>query len=223
MASWNFIICSDIQPTPVVIRCPDPNKWTARDLRSEASKKLGYPEEDLTLYYDETVLPEGKPLIECQGLKNGVALLATIKPFTVKVFCPHIDATLLVDIPRRELGYSWTVATLRTVVCFKLGIDPASSENDILALEGESLCDSSERVSGTGITSEKNSLLTYTRIQQFQLPLPIISLTITKHVFAAPSNVTQKFASGHTVYNRDVSPVVHTQPIHRPPFGFYPE
>ena len=209
MTSWNIVVCSNIQPKPIVIDVPDPAKWTARDLRSEAGKKLGYPEEDLTLYCNETVLPKGKPLTECQGLKNGVALLATIKPSTVHVFCPHIDATLQIDIPRREWG-SWTGATLRTVVCFKLGIDPASSKSDVLALKGESLCDS-RRVCETG---GKESLLTYTRIQQFQLPLPIAAIRgqTNKHVFAAPSNVTKKFACSDTVYNRDVSTIVHTQP-----------
>ncbi len=218
MTSWNIVVCSDIQPKPIVIDVPDPAKWTARgtarDLISEAGKKLGYPEEQLTLYNNEAVLPEGKPLTECaEGLKNGVALLATIKPSTVHVFCPHIDATLRIYIPRREWR-TWTVATLRTVVCFKLGIDPASSQNDILALKGESLCDSSKVCETDG----KESLLTYTRIQQFQLPLPIDQ---TKHVFAAPSNVTKKFASSDTVYDRDVSAVVPlTQPLRVPS---YPE
>ena len=208
MTSWNVIICSDgnVWSRPVVIRCPDPTKWTSRDMRSEAGNKLGYPEEDLMLYCNEAVLPEGKPLTECEGLKNGVALLATIKPSTVHVFCPHIDATLQIDIPRREWG-SWTGATLRTVVCFKLGIDPASSQNDILALEGESLHDLN-KVSATGITGGKDSLLTYTRIQQFQVPLP----TGGVNPIFTPSSVTRQFASGHTVYNRDVSAVVHTQP-----------
>ncbi len=127
----------------------------------------------------------------------GVALLATFKPYTVHVLCPHIDATLQIDIPRREWG-SWSVATLRTVVCFKLGIDLASSQNDILALEGESLCDSN-KVSATGITGGKDSLLTYTRIQQLSLPTGN-----TSHVFAAPSDVTHKFASSHAIYNRHV-------------------
>ena len=184
MTSWNIVVCSDIQQTPIVIDVPDPTKWTARDLISEAAKKLGYPEEQLTLYCNETVLPEGKPLTECQGLKNGVALLATIKPSTVHVTCPHIDATLKIDIPRREWR-TWTVDTLRTVVCFKLGIDPSSSQNDILALKGESLCDFSRLCE----TSGKESSLTYTRIQQFQLPLPIGQ---TKHVFAAPSKCHPK-------------------------------
>ena len=213
MTSWNIVVCSDIQPTPIVIDVPDPAKWTARDLISEAAKKLGYPEEQLTLYCNETVLPEGKPLTECQGLKNGVALLATIKPSTVHVFCPHIDATLKIDIPRREWR-TWTVDTLRTVVSFKLGIDLGSSQNDILALNGKILRDFSRLCE----TSGKESSLTYTRIQQFQLPLPIGQ---TKHVFAAPSNVTQKFASSDTVYNRDVSAVVPlTQPTQVPS---YPE
>ena len=194
MTSWNIIICTTAHSQPVVIRCPDPSKWTASQLRSEAAKKLGYPEEDLTFYCNETVLPESKPLTECQGLKNGVSLLATIKPYTVHVFCPHVDATLQINIPRRELN-SWTVATLRTVVCFKLGIDPASSQNDILALEGESLCDSNN-VYATGISGGKDSLLTYTKIQQFQLPLPTGN---TSHAFAAPSDITHKFASSHAI------------------------
>ena len=200
MASWNLIICVDEQPKPVAIYCPDPTKWTASQLRSEAGKKLGYPGEDLMLYCNEAVLPEGKPLTECQGLKNGVALLATIKPSTVHVICPHIDATLRIDIPRREWR-TWTVDTLRTVVCFKLGIDPASSQNDVLALKGEILQDSSN-VCATGISGGKDSLLTYTRIQQFQLPLPTGN---TSHVFVAPSDITHKFASSHAIYNRHVS------------------
>ncbi len=134
-------------------------------------------------------------------MKNGVALLATIKPSTVHVFCPHIDATLQIDIPRREWG-SWTGATpLRTVVCFKLGIDPASSKNDILALKGESLLNSSD-VLAPGITGGKDLLLTYTRIQQFQLALPTGDAS---HVFAAPSDITHNFASSHSIYNRHVS------------------
>ncbi len=217
MASWNLIICSDIQPTPVVIHCPDPTKWTARDLRSEAGKKLGYPEEDLMLYCNETVLPEGKPLTECQGLKNGVALLATIKPSTVKVFCPHIDTILQIDIPRREWG-SWTGATLRTVVCFKLGIDPASSQNDILALKGESLLNSDKVCALNGITGGKDLLLTYTRIQQFQLALP--TMMMTSHVFAVPSDITHNFASSHSIYNRHVSSKpVKSDPVQFPTLG----
>ena len=139
MTSWNIIICTIAHSQPVVICCPDPSKWTTRQLRSEAAKKLGYPEEDLTLYSDETVLlTEDKPLTECQGLKNGVALLATIKPYTVHVFCPHIDATLQIDIPKSEED-DWTSDTLQTVVCFKLGIDPDSSENNILVHNGRKI------------------------------------------------------------------------------------
>ena len=51
------------------------------------------------------------------------------------LFMSSVLATIQIDIPRRELS-SWTVVTLRTVVCFKLGINPSSSQNDILALEG---------------------------------------------------------------------------------------
>ena len=118
---------------------------------------------------------------------------------------------------------SWTVATLRTVVCFKLGIDLSSSQNDILALEGESLCDSiklgidlsssqndilalegeslcdSSKVCATGISGGKDSLLTYTRIQQFQLPLPTGNAS---HVFAAPSDYL--FHHIEIIINRDV-------------------
>ena len=133
MTSWNLIICARSQP--VVIEVPDPTKWTASQLRSEAAKKLGYPEEDLTLYCNEAVLPESKPLAECEGLKNGVALFATFKPYTVRVFCPHIDATIQIDILKSEED-DWTVDTLQTAVCFKLGIDPASSQNNILAHRG---------------------------------------------------------------------------------------
>ena len=68
MTSWNLIICTIAAHfQPVVIEVPDPTKWTASQLRSEAAKKLGYPEEDLTLYCNEAVLPEVNHWLSVKG------------------------------------------------------------------------------------------------------------------------------------------------------------
>ena len=120
-------------------------------------------------------------------MRNGIALLVIIKPLKVNVYCPHIDSTLHIDIPRRELS-EWNEDTLKAAICFKLGIANDKTNNDILAMSGNRTIKAS--------ALPNNCLLTYTRVKQFQFPSPINGACIL-----VPLNTTEQFASSHDAYN----------------------
>ena len=191
MDPWNIVVCTDLRK-PLILFVPDPSKWTLANLKQETGKMIGVPAENLAFYCNETILPQDKPLTKCSGMRNGIALMVTIKPLRVNVYCPHIDSTLHIDIPRREL-HTWNKDTLQAVIGYKLGISITQTNNDILAMSGK------ESINVGFLTD--NCLLTYTRIKQFQLPSTIDGARVS-----VPLDTTQRFASSHDVYNRDVYP-----------------
>ena len=191
MDPWNIVICTDLRK-PLIFLVPDPSKWTLANLKQETGKKIDVPAENLTFYCNETIVPQDKPLTECSGMRNGIALMVTIKPLRVNVYCPHIDSTLHIDIPRRELD-KWNKVTLKTAICFKLGIVDREADNDILAMSG------SQSIEVPALTD--NCLLTYTRIKQFQFPSPIGADVLV----SVPLNITEQFASNRNIYNWEMS------------------
>ena len=138
------------------------------------------------------MVPQGKPLTECPGMRNGVALLVTLKPLTVNVYCPHNDSTLHIEIPQRERN-KWSVGDLRNAICYKLGIEVKQANSDILAMSGSPL---------TKIyTITDNCLLTYTRIKHLQIPSPVTAGQSVN----VPLDTTNQFASRRDIYNREIS------------------
>ncbi len=188
MDPWNIIICTDIQ-TPFVVLVPEPSKWTLANLKQETCKQLFI--EDTSFYCNEQLVPQGKPLTECPGMRNGVALLVTLKPLTVNVYCPHNDSTLHIEIPQRERN-KWSVDHLRNAICYKLGIEVNQASSDILAMSGNPL---------TNIfTITDNCLLTYTRIKHLEIPSPVTA----RQLVNVPLNTTDQFASRRDIYNREI-------------------
>ncbi len=66
-------MCGDLD-APVTVCVPDPNKWALADLKVEVSKKVDQPVDEISLYCGEAKVLEGVPLMECDGMRNGVAL-----------------------------------------------------------------------------------------------------------------------------------------------------
>ena len=83
-------------------------------------KKTNIPVSEQTLYCQEIPLPEGKLLVECQGMDNGVALCLVRKPFIIKVYRPDSKVNVRVEIPKSELN-SWTISILCKYISNKVG------------------------------------------------------------------------------------------------------
>ena len=162
MASWNVIVCGDLK-SPVGLFIPDPTKWTVADLKKELIKKITLSESDLVLYCDHNKIPDGKPLKECNGMMNGVALLLCIKPILINVYCPVLDVTLEIKISRDKYA-KCTVSTLVSMISSRLGI--SHCQDDVLAMQGDILKNLSLPLSS--LPDITDTLLTYTIMDQFQ-------------------------------------------------------
>ena len=200
--SWNIIVCGDF-PNPVIVSIPDPSKWCVTELKQEISKQAGgIPTTDITLYLGNTVIPEDKPLKECQGIKNGIALLASIKPFMINVYCPDNDVTLVIEVPKREFD-SWTIHTIQEVISFKRLI--TFRDEDLLVFAGNALTDGNMKIS-TIPDITNNCLMTYTKLQssEFGIPNQESGLSIL-----LPHGTNTSFASTKCFYYRSLFLRVH--------------
>ena len=83
---WTLLIktpCGCYVKEHVLIFVPDPEEWTVANIKEEVEKKIGIPGRDQVIYCNEKVLPEQLPLVDCEGMRNGAALLVGRKPFIV--------------------------------------------------------------------------------------------------------------------------------------------
>ena len=74
-----------------------PSECTIADLKGNICSRMNIPDSEssnLTLYYNKLELPEEKLLQDCAGLRNGVGVLAAIKPIVINVYSPDCDASL---------------------------------------------------------------------------------------------------------------------------------
>ena len=127
---WNIIICDDIKE-PFLLSFP--YKSTVTQLKQEVEKKTNIPVSEQTLYCQEIPLPEGKLLVECQGMDNGVALCLVRKPFIINVYRPDSKVNVRVKIRKSELN-SWTISILRKYISRKVGFQ--EDYDHILAVDG---------------------------------------------------------------------------------------
>ena len=202
--SWNIIVCGDF-PNPVIVSVPDPSKWRVTELKQEISKQAdSIPTTDITLYLGNTVIPEDKPLKECQGMRNGIALLASIKPFVINVYCPDNDATFVVEVPKREFD-RWTIEMIQEVISFKRLHEINLCNRDLLVFAGNALTDGNMKISTIpGITN--NCLMTYTILQSFAFSIPNIENPKVRGVgVVLPHGTNISFASTKCFYDRYVS------------------
>ncbi len=202
MSSWNIIVCGDFT-APIAISVPDPSKWHVTDLKQAISEKteVTIALTDITLYLGTTKLPEDKPLQECIGMRNGIALLVStyIKPFVINVYCPDIDVTLTIEIPKREFSF-WTIKTICEAICFK---EPRSEKyaQYLLVYNGNTLTNSRTGVSTIpGITD--NCLMTYTKLESFWFNIPN---SVEKTSVLLPCSTDASFASLECFYGRSLS------------------
>ena len=193
--SWNVIVCGDLEG-PVCICIPDPSKWTVADLKKELSKQISIPETDLVLYCDHSKVPEEKPLKECNGMKNGVALLLAIKPIMITVYCPAIDCTLEIVIPRYEYA-EYTVSTLRSMICSQLGFSTTGRQNDVLAVKGEILKTLDLKISS--LSDITDTVVTYTLMNEFEFFNDFKGKNVV-----LPFGTNKAFSSTHSFYKRSV-------------------
>ena len=205
--SWNIIVCGDF-PNPVVVSVPDPSKWRVTELKQEISKQAGgIPTTDITLYLGNTVIPEDKPLKECQGMRNGIAVLASIKPFVINVYCPDNDATLVIEVPKREFD-SWTIYTIKEFIGFKrffTMIDPYYMDSYLLVFAGNALTDKNMKIS-TIPDIANNCLMTCTEIRSFVFGISnfnrYLNKTNPEMNVLLPHETDTNFASTQCFYDR---------------------
>ena len=198
--SWNILCCSDLgRPFPVLIT--DPSKWTEGDLRREIFLKYSIPEEEITIYCNQQVLPEGKPLQDCAGLRNGMAVVAVVKPFVINVYSPDRDASLKIEIPRRELRET-TVSTLFGEINFRFAF-PSFQEEAVVMVAGKCItCNTFTRTKISEITEiTHNCLITYTRLRCFSVLEG--SKKKNSHVYL-PFTTNEKFALTQGFFGKKV-------------------
>ena len=202
MSSWNIILCGDL-PNTIAVSVTDPAKWTVDNLKQLVNKDV--PKSDITFYTGSSKLPEGVPLKECDGVRNGTGLLTSIKPFIIKVYSPDVDVTVTVEIPIREFD-DWEIDTLVETIRFKrgLGVSRENSQghmsDDLLVFNGK-LLGNDPKVKVSSIPDISHGcLMTYTRFRKGQLLIPQ-NLRIDV-IF--PETVDLNFAMNSCYYQRNL-------------------
>ena len=206
MSFWNIILCGDL-PNTIVVSVTDPARWTVDNLKQLVIKDVPKAtKSDITFSFCKNKLPEGVPLKECDGVRNGTGLLTSIKPFIIKVYSPDVDGTITVEIPLLEFD-DWKIRTLLEAIHYKLAIDSGERNVDLLVLNGQSLSDRPmAKVSMIpGIFS--GCLMTYTKFSQcqFQVPSDVSLKKIGSNnvrTSLVPMGVEVGFVKSFCFYNR---------------------
>ena len=204
MSSWNIILCGDL-PNTIVVSVTDPAKWTVDNLKQLVIKDVPKSESDITFYTGSSKLPEGVPLKECDGVRNGTGLLTSIKPFIIKVYSPDVDVTATVEIPIREFDV-WEIDTLVETIRFRLGPFEVSRENsrghigdNLLVFNGKVL-GNDPNVKVSSIPDISNGcLMTYTRFRKNDLYTPLRSVVKVN----IPETVDYDFAMNSCFYQSE--------------------
>ena len=131
-------------------------------------------------------------LIECDGMRNGVALLIGIKPIVINVHYSYDSVSLQVEIPKSEFQ-RWTVSTLREVICFKRGLAVKNCLADLLIVSGNILNDSTQISEIPEI--KHNCHLTFTRVERIRICEPT-EVGKGRHILL-PKGTNLEFARRH--------------------------
>ena len=116
---WTILACVCCKEKKVAIFVPNPQRWTVANIKEEVEKKIGIPARDQVIYCNEKVLPEQLPLVDCEGMRNGAALLVGRKPFIVNVYRTDADITIPIEMPRID---QVTTTQFCEYICRKFGI-----------------------------------------------------------------------------------------------------
>ena len=200
---WNIIVCGDFEK-PLLVYV-NPSEWTVAYLKGNICRRMNIPKSEysnLTLYYNQKELPEEKLLQDCAGLRNGVGVLAAIKPFVINVYSPDRDASLRIEIPKQELN-DWNVSFLLKLIRFRYAF--SECKHDILAVNERVIDDESLKI--TEVREIRHDcLMTYTRMSQFCIPS---TDGFGQRFVLLPSATNEVFASTHGIFGRKVDSRKH--------------
>ena len=188
---WNIIVSGDIED-PVVLFIP--YKSTVTQLKEEVEKKTNIPVREQTLYCQEIPLPEGKLLVECQGIDNGVALCLVRKPFIINVYRPDGKVNVRVEIPKNELDI-WTVSILRNYISSRIGFQ--EDYDHIFVVDGTMIkMDVSELKLNECSAISDGCTMTVTFLKKVNIYIPPHDGTFSmKRSFYVPASSSQEFMS----------------------------
>ena len=221
MSSWNIILCGDL-PNTIVVSVTDPAKWTVDDLKQLVIKDVPKAtKSDITFYASSNKqLPEGVPLKDCDGVRNGTGLLTSIKPFIIKVYSPDVDGTITVEIPLLEFD-DWKINTLLEVIHFKLCLENLNSLSTrrflmssysiyMLVFNGQSLSNNDPSTAKVSLIPGIycDCLMTYTKFNVWNLSVPetldLQHNSLHREVMF-PRGMKTEFAESLCFYNRNTN------------------
>ena len=188
MENWNLVVCGDFPDAPIGIFLPNPHKWILADIRKEVEKKTGLPETEQTIYCNGSPIPEGTPLDECKGMRNGSALCLFANPLRLRVQRSDCDSIMILEIPRVEL-FPWDIQSLRKFILFKLGLHRDSTI--VLTAEGE-------------VLKDNKSVSDYKQIQDGCLITVTVVEVVKSYVLADISSKCLHLPVGTACKNKDL-------------------
>ena len=116
---WTIIVCSrDAEPVIITI----PSQHTVLQLKEQIEKEMSIPvSEQKALYYQEKPLLDDRCLSDCEGMRNGSAVMVARKPFIIHVYRNDIDVTKTVEAPAFDVQ-SWSIGNLHDYILTKVGV-----------------------------------------------------------------------------------------------------
>ena len=194
---WNVVVCGDLSPEPFIVLVSDPRKWKVARIKKQIENEAKVPACDLNLYLNDRILPDDRTVYECDGMENGVAICAAMKPFVITVYRAGAGVSVEIKIPRNEF-FQWTVINLIEIACFKFLLNPESSH--ILASQGIKL----ERNAKVCTYVSNNGVITLTPLKHVKMIAPSL---VDAPVTALPAFSSLPLASRNVFYSRELHPV----------------
>ena len=184
--NWTIVVCSMEKLAAIFV--PDPQQWMVANIKEELEKKVAVPANEQIIYCNEKVLPEQLPLVDCEGMRNGVALLMCRKPFIINVYCSDTDIAVPVEVP---VNNSLTMAELRSLIITRVGTRDCYLSGDpftVVTIKDLVIEDSNELVSQyRSFQNGCSVVLTKVERASFQHPVNTNPVTDeTRYAFVPP-------------------------------------
>ena len=194
---WNIVVCGDLSPEPFIVLVSDPKKWKIARIKKQIEDEAKVSARDLNLYLNDRILPDDRTVYECDGMENGVAIYAAMKPVVITVYRAGAGVSAEIKIPRNEFPH-WTVVNLIEIACFKFLLNPKSSH--VLASQGIKL----ERNAKVSTYVSDNGVITLTPLKHVKMIAPSL---VNAPVTALPAFCSLPLASRNAFYSRELRPV----------------
>ena len=195
--NWNIVVCDGNATSIVVI----PSQHTVLQLKELIEKKVNIPvNEQKAIYFQEKPLPDDRRLSDCEGMRNGSAVLVARKPFTIHVYRNDVDITKTVEAPPTEVQ-SWSVGNLHDYILTKVGVPtyvPHILAVGEVIIEGN---DHSHAVFQKPITNGCH--MTLTILQQVQYD-KLDCVTEQSQVLSAPISMSHSFMTSSVFHGKKI-------------------